>query len=53
MSAEVKLSRSLGYGSYRFVVQDVAHLEPAAVFALFTWDDSARPRNGHRNQPLG
>lgn len=38
-SAEVKLSRSLGYGSYRFVVQDVSHLEPSAVFAMFTWDD--------------
>lgn len=38
-SADVRLSRSLGYGSYRFVVQDVSHLEPAAVFALFTWDD--------------
>jgi hypothetical protein len=31
-SAEVKLSRSLGYGSYRFVVRDVSHLEAAAVF---------------------
>jgi hypothetical protein len=39
VSADVRLSRSLGYGSYRFVVQDVSHLEPAAVFALFTWDD--------------
>lgn len=39
VSADVKLSRSLGYGSYRFVVRDVSHLEPAAVFALFTWDD--------------
>jgi hypothetical protein len=37
--AEVKLSRSLGYGSYRFVVEDVSHLEPAAVFAMFTFDD--------------
>ena len=26
-NAEVKLSRSLGYGSYRFVVEDAAHLE--------------------------
>lgn len=43
-SAEVKLSRSLGYGSYRFVVQDVSHLEPAAVFAMFTWDESGPPR---------
>jgi hypothetical protein len=39
VSAEVKLSRSLGYGSYRFVVQEVSHLEPNAVFAMFTWDD--------------
>jgi hypothetical protein len=39
VSSDVKLSRSLGYGSYRFVVQDISHLEPAAVFAMFTWDD--------------
>jgi hypothetical protein len=39
VGSDIKLSRSLGYGSYRFVVQDVAHLEPAAVFAMFTWDE--------------
>jgi len=39
VSAEVKLTRSLGYGSYRIVVRDVAHLEPSMVFAFFTWDD--------------
>jgi len=39
-SGEVKLSRSLGYGSYRFVVRDVSELEPAAVLSFFTWDDS-------------
>ncbi|HEX6731186.1 MAG TPA: hypothetical protein VF074_14275, partial [Pyrinomonadaceae bacterium] len=38
--AEVKLSRSLGYGSYRFVVRDVSQLEPAAVLSLFTWDEA-------------
>jgi hypothetical protein len=43
-SAEVKLSRSLGYGSYRFVVRDVSHLEPAAVLSFFTWDDAAPSR---------
>jgi hypothetical protein len=43
-SAEVKLSRSLGYGLYRFVVRDVSHLKPAAVFSLFTWDDSGPSR---------
>jgi len=37
--AEVSLNRSLGYGTYRFVVQDSAHLEPSAVLGMFTWDD--------------
>lgn len=41
--AQVELSRSLGYGSYRFVVRDVAHLEPAVVFALYTWDNIGPP----------
>jgi len=36
--AETFLTRSLGYGSYKFVVQDSAHLTPSAVFGLFTWD---------------
>lgn len=40
LSAEVKLRRSLGYGSYRFVVSDVSHFEPAAVLDLSSWDDS-------------
>jgi hypothetical protein len=44
ISSEIRLSRSLGYGLYRFVVRDVSHLEPAAVFALFTWDDVGPPR---------
>jgi hypothetical protein len=38
--AEVKLTRSLGYGTYAFTVRDVSHLEPAAVLTLFTWDDT-------------
>ena len=45
--AEVKLSHSLGYGSYRFVVQDTSHLEPAVVFGMFTWDDAITDQN-HR-----
>jgi hypothetical protein len=36
--AEVKLTRSLGYGTYRFTVRDISHLEPSAVLTLFTWD---------------
>jgi len=36
--AEVSLTRSLGYGTYRFVVRDISKLEPSQVFTLFTWD---------------
>jgi hypothetical protein len=37
-SAEVALTRSLGYGTYSFVVRDTTQLEPAAVFSILTWD---------------
>jgi hypothetical protein len=37
-AAEVKLTRSLGYGTYKFQVRDVSHLEPPAVLTLITWD---------------
>jgi len=37
--AEVSLNRSLGYGTYKFVVEDSAHLRPSAVLGMFTWDD--------------
>jgi len=37
--AEVSLTRSLGYGSYIFVVQDTGHLTPSAVLGLYTLDD--------------
>jgi hypothetical protein len=37
-AAEVKLTRSLGYGTYRFQVRDVSHLEPSAVVTLISWD---------------
>jgi len=45
--AELKLPHSLGYGSYRFVVRNVSHLESAVVFGMFTWDDSNADQN-HR-----
>jgi hypothetical protein len=44
VSAEVRLTRSLGYGNYRFVVRDISALEPAAVFAMFTLDDAGPSR---------
>jgi hypothetical protein len=37
--AELELTRSLGYGTYIYVVRDVTHLEPAAVMSLNTFDD--------------
>lgn len=39
-SAEVHLSRSLGYGSYHFVVRDISHLEPIEVLTISTGDES-------------
>lgn len=39
MIAEVSLTRSLGYGTYKFVVQDSARLNPSAVLGLYTRDD--------------
>jgi hypothetical protein len=46
--AEIALTRSLGYGTYRFVVEDSAHLDPAAVVGMFTWDDVRS--EGFRNE---
>lgn len=37
--AEVNLTRSLGYGTYKFVVQDSAHLSDSAVLGIFTLDE--------------
>ena len=44
-SAEVQLTRSLGYGTYRFQVEDTTHLEPSAVLTLITWDGVGTERN--------
>jgi hypothetical protein len=37
--AEVSLTRSLGYGTYIFVVQDISHLGTSAALGLYTNDD--------------
>ena len=39
--AEIFLNRSLGYGTYSVTVRDTSHLEPAAAFSMFTFDESA------------
>jgi hypothetical protein len=46
-AAEVKLTRSLGYGTYRFQVRDVSHLEPSAVLTLITWDGAGTESTRH------
>jgi hypothetical protein len=37
--AEIWLNRSLGYGTYSVTVRDTSHLEPAANFGMFTFDE--------------
>src|SRR5246127_1880381 len=46
-AAELKLTRSLGYGTYRFQVRDTSHLEPSAVLTLITWDGAGTESNRH------
>lgn len=48
--SEVALTRSLGYGSYSFVVRDTSHFEPAVVLAIFTWDYAEGDQN---NREMG
>jgi hypothetical protein len=43
--AEVTLTRSLGYGTYSFVVRDTSQLEPAVAFDIFTYDYAGGDQN--------
>lgn len=43
--SEVNLTRSLGYGTYSFTVEDISSLEPNVVFGIFTWDYSTEQEN--------
>jgi hypothetical protein len=43
--SEVSLTRSLGYGTYSFTVEDTSSLEPTLVFGMFTWDYSTDQQN--------
>jgi len=45
--SEISLSRSLGYGSYSFLLREFPHLEPGAVLGMFTWDPLEAGQN-HR-----
>jgi hypothetical protein len=46
-SAEVILTRALGYGTYAFTVRDTSQLDPAAAFGMITWDEQGTDQN-HR-----
>lgn len=46
-SAEVILTRALGYGTYVFTVGDIADLDPAAAFGMLTWDEQGEDQS-HR-----
>ena len=39
--AQLVLARSLGYGTYNFVVRDTARLDPAVLLSMHTYDESA------------
>jgi hypothetical protein len=43
--AHVVMTRSLGYGTYRFVVSDTSHLEPAVVLSMHTFDEFGGPEH--------
>jgi hypothetical protein len=43
--AEVKLTRSLGYGTYIFTVGDTSQFEPSVVLTLLTWDGLGTERS--------
>jgi hypothetical protein len=44
-SAEVILTRSMGYGTYAFTVRDTSSLDPAAAFGMITWDEQGIGQN--------
>lgn len=43
--AEVRLTRSLGYGTYSFDVRDTSQLDPSAAFSMYTLDPLASDQN--------
>jgi hypothetical protein len=46
-SAEVTLNRTLGYGTYVFVLRDTSQLDPAAAMGMLTYDHGSADQN-HR-----
>jgi hypothetical protein len=45
--SELNLTRSLGYGTYSFTVEDTSKLDPAVIFGMFMWDYSMNQESSH------
>ncbi len=43
--AEVRMARSLGYGTYTFDVRDTSALDPSAAFSMYTFDRLGADQN--------
>jgi hypothetical protein len=44
-SAELWMTRSLGYGTYSIDVRDTSQLDPAAALSMYTWDPLGADQN--------
>lgn len=44
-SADVWITRRLGYGSYSLDLRDMSQLDPSAAFSIFTWDALGADQN--------
>jgi hypothetical protein len=44
-SAEVWMTRSLGYGTYSIALRDTSQLDPAAALSIYTWDPLSADQN--------
>jgi len=44
-SADVRLTRSLGYGTYSFEVRDTSQIDPSAAFSMYTFDPLGSDQN--------
>jgi len=44
-SADIRLTRSLGYGTYSFDVRDTSQLDPSAAFSMYTFDPLGSDQN--------
>jgi hypothetical protein len=44
-SADVRLTRSLGYGTYSFEVRDTSDIDPSAAFSMYTFDPLGSDQN--------